>query len=30
MTVERIFIRQSSVEPQTEHECVEVVTGADA
>jgi MOSC domain-containing protein YiiM len=28
MTVERIFIRQSSVGPQTEHECVEVVAGA--
>ncbi|HUR00013.1 MAG TPA: hypothetical protein VM166_11205 [Gemmatimonadaceae bacterium] len=28
MTVERIFIRQSSVGPQTEHESVEVVAGA--
>jgi len=28
MTVERIFIRQSSVGPQNEHECVEVVAGA--
>jgi len=28
MTVERIFVRQSSVSPQTEHECVEVVAGA--
>jgi len=28
MTVERIFIRQSSVGSQTEHECVEVVAGA--
>ena len=28
MTVERIFTRQSSVGPQTEHESVEVVAGA--
>jgi len=28
MTVERIFVRQSSVESQTEHERVEVVAGA--
>jgi MOSC domain-containing protein YiiM len=28
MTVERIFVRRSSGDPQTEHECVEVVAGA--
>jgi MOSC domain-containing protein YiiM len=28
MTVERIFLRQSSVGPQTEHDCVEVIAGA--
>ena len=27
MTVERIFIRQSSIGPQIEHECVDVVAG---
>ena len=28
MTAERIFVRQSSAGPQTEHQCVEVVAGA--